>query len=150
MPNTKEHNCYKSNDTYFFKLLLPECFPSNFENVIQKNRCVNARLHYVQENSYSEHSNKSQVKRLCLTRLQVSLKYVRLKYFSKAFELYLLQGSYSIKNILLNLYIKARIHTRMIKKNIHNLVYSSIILVLFLCVFCTRILKKDLKIVKNP
>ena len=44
---------------------------------------------------------------------------------------------------------KAPIHTRIFMKNIHNSAYSTIILPLFFCVFCTRILKDIKKISWN-
>ena len=55
---------------------------------------------YVQENSCSKYFDKAS--RICLARLQGSLKYVCLKHFSKTFELEFLQGSNTVKNILLN------------------------------------------------
>ena len=42
--------------------------------------------------------------RICLVRLQGSLYYVCLKYFSKTFELQLLQGNDTVKNIMNFLY----------------------------------------------
>ena len=50
-------------------------------------------------------SIERQARRVCLVRLQGSLKYMCLKCISKTFELQLLQGRYNVKNILLNFYI---------------------------------------------
>ena len=80
------------------EIILLRFYHSYFENAI----CVTARLHYVQENSVSK---ERQASRICLARLQDYLKYVCLKHFSETFELYLLQGSYTVKNIPLNFYI---------------------------------------------
>ena len=87
-------------------------------NVIWEYWCLTTQLLYFQDNSYSECFNRktgrymfrkvtrflktwnySSMLKICAPKMTI------LKYFSKPFELQLLQGSYTVKNYLLDFFV---------------------------------------------